>query len=152
MHHLPFNMSAMAMLLPLGWIWTPVAAAAALALAWVAYRAFVYPALDPLRVLPGPSGSRLFGVLPEIMREQTCAPQMRWVEQVRDTCHLRITCGHHARHAPCGALLCTPPTPCITQQDGCLTVCVHMTGVLCFAVRQDRAVPSDVRRARGVDS
>lgn len=78
-------MTALAALLPLGWIGTPVAVVLALGLGWILYRAFVYPALDPLRVLPGPRGSRLFGVLPEIMREQTCAPQMRWVEKVRVT-------------------------------------------------------------------
>ena len=63
-----------------------LAAVVAAGVAWVLYRAFIFPLLDPLRSIPGPKSHPVFGVVGRIMKEQTCAPQLEWVEKVGLCC------------------------------------------------------------------
>jgi len=70
----------MSVLALLAWIGV---AGVALPILWVFYRVVIAPMFDPLRELPHPPASKLFGSVPDVMKEQTCAPQMRWVEKVR---------------------------------------------------------------------
>ena len=51
-----------------------------------ALSAFIFPLLDPLRSIPGPKSHPVFGVVGRIMKEQTCAPQLEWVEKVGLCC------------------------------------------------------------------
>lgn len=90
-------------------------AVAVLVVGWIAWATIVKPARSPLKALPGPPLGKMsvLGVLPTIMKEQTCEPQLRWVKKVRkEACLTRCDVCLNLRRclavAPVRASHCVP--------------------------------------------